>query len=493
VFDVVATNSEDVVVEEVVENKESGEIEVEIVEIIEGAEVLNMENEVEISIIDDEPVISESEEDIELEENIEEISFYSNIIGSTPAWAEEYLLETVEDINDLGEFLGAKLKFSMAIRKKSMEIEQNSTEEEADEAVDIEQKENDTEDLSAETEEPGIIETILEKILPEEKPEVIELDEVSSVEIESVGEEQSASSTEFDQVGEISFLDKIIKQVHAQDGDPKFGVWYMFGEESEASSSLELWQKQEYIAENELDNFSNKGYYTIDLDGVTSWEDLEKLQLKFQGTIEEHEDWLVYIDSVWIEVEYDQETEIEKLEKRQRWEEALDILSEELTFGIDKEGEFRFQYNKNEELIWETLGEMIGLGNFWQDIDLDVVLYNSKEEKVDVELTIFFEENGEFVVKLPKVHNLQPGQYSLRFFITDYSGDETEYFEKKQDFSWGVLAVNFDKSEYLPNDVTYVQLAVLDESGHTICDAELDVIVCHGIRTASLACINFIF
>jgi len=120
---------------------------------------------------------------------------------------------------------------------------------------------------------------------------------------------------------------------------------------------------------------------------------------------------------------------------------------------------------------------MIGLGNFWQDIDLDVVLYNSKEEKVDVELTIFFEENGEFVVKLPKVHNLQPGQYSLRFFITDYSGDETEYFEKKQDFSWGVLAVNFDKSEYLPNDVTYVQLAVLDESGHTICDAELDVIV----------------
>lgn len=42
-----------------------------------------------------------------------------------------------------------------------------------------------------------------------------------------------------------------------------------------------------------------------------------------------------------------------------------------------------------------------------------------------------------------------------------------------QDFNWGVLALNLDKSSYKINDNTQIEMAVLDNNGKTICDANL--------------------
>ena len=45
--------------------------------------------------------------------------------------------------------------------------------------------------------------------------------------------------------------------------------------------------------------------------------------------------------------------------------------------------------------------------------------------------------------------------------------------KKQEDFSHGVLALNTDKSDYLPGEKMMISMASLDASGHTICNSNL--------------------
>jgi hypothetical protein len=44
-------------------------------------------------------------------------------------------------------------------------------------------------------------------------------------------------------------------------------------------------------------------------------------------------------------------------------------------------------------------------------------------------------------------------------------------------FLWGVLAINFDKNIYLPEEKTHIDMAVLNEKGQMVCDANLQLII----------------
>jgi hypothetical protein len=44
-------------------------------------------------------------------------------------------------------------------------------------------------------------------------------------------------------------------------------------------------------------------------------------------------------------------------------------------------------------------------------------------------------------------------------------------------FLWGVLALNFDKNIYLPGEKTHIDMAVLNEKGQMVCDANLQLII----------------
>jgi type II secretory pathway pseudopilin PulG len=65
--------------------------------------------------------------------------------------------------------------------------------------------------------------------------------------------------------------------------------------------------------------------------------------------------------------------------------------------------------------------------------------------------------------------DFRPGLYKL--IITLEKNGKVFNFE--QDFSWGVLAINVNKSIYLPNETAYLQIAALSVDGRTICDANL--------------------
>src|SRR3989304_7504558 len=60
----------------------------------------------------------------------------------------------------------------------------------------------------------------------------------------------------------------------------------------------------------------------------------------------------------------------------------------------------------------------------------------------------------------------QPGGYKLK--VETYDGRSYE-----QDFTWGVLAINTNKSIYAPEEVAKLSLAVLKEHGRLVCDADV--------------------
>ena len=62
-----------------------------------------------------------------------------------------------------------------------------------------------------------------------------------------------------------------------------------------------------------------------------------------------------------------------------------------------------------------------------------------------------------------------PGKYTLQ--VTLHTNQAN--IISQQDFNWGVLAINVDKSVYTVGDTAYVQIGVIDNFGNTVCDADL--------------------
>lgn len=65
-----------------------------------------------------------------------------------------------------------------------------------------------------------------------------------------------------------------------------------------------------------------------------------------------------------------------------------------------------------------------------------------------------------------------PGKYTVT--VTDSFGDETT-----ENFLWGVLAINTSKSIYTKDEPVDVAIAVLDNAGHMVCDADVSLVVDH--------------
>jgi len=76
------------------------------------------------------------------------------------------------------------------------------------------------------------------------------------------------------------------------------------------------------------------------------------------------------------------------------------------------------------------------------------------------------------IIKINKpVNDFRPGKYKI--LVDVLSGENIFYSE--QEFTWGVLAINIDRSIELPGNDAYLQFGVLDDKGYTICNADLDL------------------
>lgn len=99
--------------------------------------------------------------------------------------------------------------------------------------------------------------------------------------------------------------------------------------------------------------------------------------------------------------------------------------------------------------------------------EISLKLYNSDGQEVEADVEII-NEDSPAVLNVSLSETIKPGKY--RLVVTDGEGQVTV-----QDFSWGVLAINLNKSIYAPNEVASLSMAVLDEGGMMVCDASLSL------------------
>lgn len=92
---------------------------------------------------------------------------------------------------------------------------------------------------------------------------------------------------------------------------------------------------------------------------------------------------------------------------------------------------------------------------------------NSSTPAADV--TIIPQSDTIYTLKVAAESQLLPGEKQLEVSV-DRQGESTIY---RQNFTWGVLAINTDQATYLPGSTAQLSMAVLNSSGHMVCSADL--------------------
>ncbi len=104
-----------------------------------------------------------------------------------------------------------------------------------------------------------------------------------------------------------------------------------------------------------------------------------------------------------------------------------------------------------------------------QRSDLKFELEDSNKQKLTSTQFEEISDEGPVIMKLNPSNAFRPGKYTLKV-IDSNSGSV-----QNQDFNWGVLAINFDKSIYNINDRAQIAIAVLDEKGDMVCNADVEL------------------
>lgn len=101
--------------------------------------------------------------------------------------------------------------------------------------------------------------------------------------------------------------------------------------------------------------------------------------------------------------------------------------------------------------------------------NIKIELINPRGEKIEKSIIRKYSD-ALTTLLLPNINDFRPGKYTL--IITDKNGEKTT-----QDFTWGVLAINPDKSIYLPGEKSRIYMAVLDDKGEMVCNAAVNLSV----------------
>jgi hypothetical protein len=133
---------------------------------------------------------------------------------------------------------------------------------------------------------------------------------------------------------------------------------------------------------------------------------------------------------------------------------------------------------KSEKNGWQILEEPeFQLEGIKEGAKIKVSLIDPKGRVLSLEEGKDFEIRSSSPTKIKILRNedkLKPGLYKIKIEIEKEG--KTETLEKA--FPWGVLAINTNKSIYTASkeqgsEVAYIQMAVLGDDGHTICNANL--------------------
>jgi hypothetical protein len=451
--------------------------------------------------------------------------------GTTPASAIEVISSKVESLDDLGILKSASLKFSLALNdigEGKSAVEEKAIEDFPGTSLsptseeDLSGDESEAEELDAEAvdeaEAPSLDPTFedlpgaadgaleisgeeggfsaLEEPAPADSGLVDTLDignlepDTSSVEILELAPSNETIIIDDTSQPEVSQMPReiadknkhkpfsrflgLVKEARAQDIEEelKMIIWYAIAPLSEGDEVV--WHKLDELRGRNLSNALNGGYFSYEADFLNSWPQIADLRIKIEA-MDANDSYIAYLDSVWVEAEYEPSEKVKKINQRKQWEKALQLVSDKKDFKMDESGTMRFHYQKKKQRLLDSFGEMLGLADYWEDVSVSAKIIDSKGQPVDLPLVLIFEEDGSFEASLPAApRGRKPGKYGVVFEINDFSDGKNETISIIQDFSWGVLALNFNKSVYgEDDDSAYLQMAVLDDYGRTLCNADL--------------------
>ena len=221
------------------------------------------------------------------------------------------------------------------------------------------------------------------------------------------------------------------------------------------------WQKlTEIELDKEISNEINGGYLLFGLPVFENPEDLKNFKVRFTYFGKENE-VQIFIDSVWLEMGYyskSQEKDFEIMIPKKDWQ-----ANENPTFVIlDK---------RKENILKRTFNKINKLFKGESELEVSTTLFDPEKKQHHLEKGKDFktETHSPTAITIFKPENFRPGRYKVTI---DFEKDGKSYHFEPE-FTWGVLAINTNKSIYLPGEKAFFQMAVLDTLGHTVCDANL--------------------
>ena len=332
-----------------------------------------------------------------------------------------------------------------------------------------------------------------DELIPDTEPAAEQVSEQEQVSDESAEED---SSDEMNESGEIISVETIDGsddlmaevediEIHSVESDTIIldaekmfdGDTILSGAVARANDFLEVeytfdsinWQHLGFVG---VDNWRDTEFELP----VVEWNELEKLQVRIKNLPTIDEQPVVYLDSMWIEITH-YKGKILRPAK-------LKDLSRKKNFSFNDELKFEFEFEKKETTGLDAVLDSIkGLFSGRKFNVNKVQIINARGEKEEIES--FVEYRGKKTISIiikPKNRAVRPGKYILETYVET---DDGETVVKYQDFYLGVLAINVNKSIYLPKERAYLQMAALTDTGHTICDAELwmSIVDPEGIET----------
>jgi hypothetical protein len=364
-------------------------------------------------------------------------------------------------------------------RKETTEeetTEEETTEEETTEEETTEEETTEEETTEEETTEEETTEEEAEEEFEDEEPEII-LPTVDG-EILEEGKEKVEEKIEDEEVtiflnqSSVTYSGFVLPERRGALKEAGVGLSFASqGREGEDDELLidwslngENWNNIVTLQQNQgYSNAQNSGYFYFELPSSLNWENFELLKIKFTALTNnpQGKELSIYLDSIWLEAIYEEEKKVEEPE--------IALLTFKKDFEGDEEPEFQFHYKKINEGFLASVGEALNLINYWENINTSVRVINSEGETLEILPDFVLENNGEFLLKIRKPKGFKPGLYKIILRIEEQGNVQ----ELERDFSWGVLAINTNKSIYLPGEEAYLQMAALMDNGHTICDANL--------------------
>ncbi|MBU0660834.1 hypothetical protein KKG22_01485 [Patescibacteria group bacterium] len=217
------------------------------------------------------------------------------------------------------------------------------------------------------------------------------------------------------------------------------------------------WKKLVTLSlEEARSNASNNDYFSYPLKQVSTPQELQQMEIRVtistEGILPEN---MLFLDAIWIELE---------AETSDPAKNVVSFISTQKDFSLEDEALFIFNYDATKKQPSQSIS--------LDEVRIEAHIYNSEQQEMtNIIPQIVPYPNNTFTVSIPQQQKreIPSGTYTLEVLI--YEAEDIVIHQ--EDFTFGVLAVNTDKSIYITKDTAHIHMAALNADGHTLCDAQL--------------------